>query len=117
MTGTIAMSGAMNNSVTVWDLESGQAVHDLPGHQGGITRVVVNEDGSCALSADRYGYLRAWRMDTGTRRGTWSADAPITACMLTGMTLIGGTEGGEVVIAEVVGRGGGLSNAAPKGGR
>ena len=44
------VSGSWDNTVAVWDLETGTPIHRLTGHQAPVWSVAVSPDGADALS-------------------------------------------------------------------
>ena len=101
-TGRLAISGAMNGSVAVWDLESGERIQQLAGHWGSVNEIMTSSDGRFVVSAGWDHHLRVWNPITGRRLATWSADAPVECCALAGDTIVAGTAGGEVIVADLI---------------
>ena len=64
--GRRAVSGGDDGTVRVWDLESGTAVHTLPGHDGAVVAVAVSADGRRAVTGDTYRTVRVWDLESGT---------------------------------------------------
>jgi WD40 repeat protein len=63
--GRRAVSGGEDGRVRVWDLETGAAVHVLPGHRYGVKAVAVSADGRRAVSGGWDGTLRMWDLEVG----------------------------------------------------
>ena len=62
--GRRAVSASDDNTLRIWDLESGQTIRTLEGHSGRVSGVAITPDGRRAISA------------SGTKRcgcGTWRA--------------------------------------------
>jgi len=65
--GRRAVSGSGDNTVRVWDLETGECLKTLEGHTQGVNAVALTPDGRRAVSGS--GYLdktvRVWDLETG----------------------------------------------------
>jgi WD40 repeat protein len=57
----IVSGGYLDNTVRVWDIESGQMLHSYTGHTGGVTCVTFFPDGKSIASASADGTARIWR--------------------------------------------------------
>ncbi|BBM86611.1 protein kinase domain-containing protein [Candidatus Uabimicrobium amorphum] len=73
-----------DTTLRIWDIKSGQLVHELSGHTGHITSIAFTRDGRLMVSGSRDKTLRIWDLESGQ-------------CMC---TLCGHEYGTEVVIAE-----------------
>ena len=62
--GKQAVSASRDNTLKVWDLESGRALRTLEGHSDSVTGVVVTSDGKRAVSAS-WGTLKVWDLESG----------------------------------------------------
>jgi WD40 repeat protein len=58
--GARLVSGSVDKTVKVWDVELGQEVLTLRGHTGLVTRVVLSPDGTLLASACLDGIIRIW---------------------------------------------------------
>ena len=66
------ISGSDDNSIRVWDIESGKCLHTLVAHHGerrssrGISRMALTSDGRRVISADNgEGTIRVWNLENG----------------------------------------------------
>ncbi len=63
--GRRAVSGGSDNTLRVWDLESGQCLRILEGHSQGVNSVSVTPDGRRAVSGSWDKTLRVWDLESG----------------------------------------------------
>jgi WD40 repeat protein len=61
------VSGSDDNSVVVWDLETGTQIHRLTGHQGWVSAVAVSPDGRRIISGSSDQTVAVWDLETGTQ--------------------------------------------------
>ena len=61
------VSGSSDNTVAVWDLESGALIHRLAGHQGWVSSVAVSPDGRRIVSGSDDKTVAVWDLESGTR--------------------------------------------------
>ena len=57
----IVSGGYVDNTVGVWDIETGKTLHSYKGHTGGVTCVTFFPDGKRIASASADGTARIWR--------------------------------------------------------
>ena len=58
-------SDTQHRNVVVWNLETGESVHELRGHTDRIIAMSMTPDGKRAISASRDKTLRVWNLETG----------------------------------------------------
>jgi WD40 repeat protein len=63
--GRRAVSASRDQTLRVWDLESGQSVRTLEGHSNLVNGVAITPDGRRAVSASRDRTLRVWDLESG----------------------------------------------------
>ncbi len=63
--GKQALSGAADNTLRLWDLETGQCLQTLEGHTASVWSVALSGDGKQALSGSDDKTLRLWDLETG----------------------------------------------------
>ena len=73
-----AVSGSQDQSVRLWDLESGMCLRILEGHRESVTSVSVSPDGRRAVSGSRDQSVRLWLFGEARKQdnGTVVAAAP-----------------------------------------
>ena len=54
-----------DNTLKVWDLESGRELRTLAGHSEWVYGVAVSADGRLAVSASRDKTLKVWDLESG----------------------------------------------------
>ena len=59
------VSGSHDNSVVVWDLETGAPIHRLNEHQGCVNSVAVTPDGRSIVSGSADETMVVWDLETG----------------------------------------------------
>ena len=58
-------SGSFDNTIRIWDVETGRELRSLTGHSGVITSLVCSLDGKWLASGSNDKTLRLWNVDTG----------------------------------------------------
>ena len=83
--GRWAVSGSGDNTLRVWDLESGQCLRTLEGHGGWVWFVRVTPDGRRAVSGgSRDKTLRMWDLESGRCLRTLEGHSgPVTSVSVT----------------------------------
>ena len=63
--GTRIAAGNADQTVKIWNADSGGLVHVLPGHYDAVTSVVYSPDGKTVMSGSIDGTVRTWDADSG----------------------------------------------------
>jgi len=63
--GKHAISGAWDNTMKVWDIESGEEIQTLEGHTDSIAAVAVMPDGKHVISGSDDSTLKVWDIESG----------------------------------------------------
>jgi WD40 repeat protein/serine/threonine protein kinase len=63
--GRKALSAGADQTVRLWDVETGQCVRSLEGHSGPVKSVCFSHDGTMALSGGADKTARLWNLETG----------------------------------------------------
>ncbi len=66
--GRHALSGSLDNTLRLWDVESGRAVRVFEGSARRIVSVALSSDGRHAVSGSEDGTVRMWDVETGRER-------------------------------------------------
>ncbi len=75
--GHYAVSGSADNTLRVWDLETGQCLKTLQGHTEGVTSVSITPDGRLAISGSLDSTLRLWDLSKNQHSYTQKVDQNI----------------------------------------
>jgi WD40 repeat protein len=70
--GKRVVSASSDQTLKVWDLETGSELYTLSGHSGGVNGVAVTPDGKRVLSASDDKTLKVWDLETGSELCTLS---------------------------------------------
>jgi WD40 repeat protein/serine/threonine protein kinase len=63
--GRFALSGSLDNTARLWDVETGREIHTLTGHTGWIRNVAYSPDGNYLLTGSTDNTARLWDAQTG----------------------------------------------------
>jgi WD40 repeat protein/tetratricopeptide (TPR) repeat protein len=63
--GRRALAAGWDYTLRLWDLETGECLKELTGHQEAVTSIAFAPDGSTAVSASAEHTLRVWDLSTG----------------------------------------------------
>ena len=74
------VTGSLDRTVRLWDLETGKEVRKFAGHDSAITGVAITPDNKRLISSSGDGTIRVWETDTGKelcrlvsfRDGAWA---------------------------------------------
>jgi WD40 repeat protein len=76
--GRRVVSASWDQTLKVWELETGRELHTLAGHTGRVDAVAVTPNGRRAVSASWDRTLKVWELETGVSIATFSVRRPHT---------------------------------------
>ncbi|WP_439517008.1 WD40 repeat domain-containing protein, partial [Limnospira sp.] len=87
-----------DNTLKLWDLETGTELATLTGHSSSVTAVAIAPDGKRAVSASDDNTLKLWDLETGKELATFTGEARMLSCAIApdGVTVAAGDEAGVV---------------------
>ena len=63
--GKLLATGSWDQTIRIWDTESGQAVHTFDGHSTALAHLAFTRDGSRLASCDWAGFIKIWDVAEG----------------------------------------------------
>ncbi len=93
---TISVSS--DNTLKVWDMESGTVLKTLEGYTRWVTAVAALQDGKCAISATQDDTIKIWNIESGNVLVSFDGDSTPFCCAvsLDGKTIVAGEDSGRV---------------------
>jgi WD40 repeat protein len=95
--GRLAVSASDDNTLKVWEAESGRELRTLTGHTFVVRGVAVTGDGR-AVSASWDCTVKLWNLETGEVLATFTCDAAANCCTLSDALnlIVAGDDGGHL---------------------
>jgi WD40 repeat protein len=92
------ISGSDDNTVKVWNLETGEEQFTLLGHSSFVRAVSVTADGTRVISGSWDNTVKVWNLETGEEIATFIGDSSFSSCAVApnGLTIIAGDPSGRV---------------------
>lgn len=82
------MTGSRDKTVRIWDLQTGQCIKVLSGHDNWVRALVFHPTGKFLMSASDDKTIRIWDLTTGRCTKTIEAHSHFITCMAWGRTTI-----------------------------
>ncbi|MDB9314152.1 hypothetical protein PN462_13655, partial [Spirulina sp. CS-785/01] len=98
------ISGSGDNTLKVWDMQTGKELRTLRGHSDWVYAVAVTPEGQ-VISGSVDNTLKVWDMQTGEVLTTFTTDTPILSCAVSGdgRTVVAGDTSGRVYFLRLEG--------------
>ncbi len=98
--GKHAVSASDDDTLKVWDLESGREVRTLAGHSDSVFAVAVAPDGKRVVSASHDQTLKVWDLESGMLLTSFAAEGPVNCCAVApcGTSVVAGDDAGQIHI-------------------
>ena len=94
--GRRAVSASGDNTLKVWDVETGRELRTFQGHKDRVNGVALSGDGRRAVSASFDQTLKVWDVETGEVTATFTCDDPACCCAFVTDRFVAGDVGGHV---------------------
>jgi WD40 repeat protein len=70
--GRRGVSVSLDDTIRIWNMETGEFVHVLEGHENGVAGVTASADGQRIATSDRSGTVKVWDVESGEELATRS---------------------------------------------
>jgi WD40 repeat protein len=96
--GKTAVSGSLDRTVKLWDLNSGKLRRTFAGDSGPIDSLAIDPNGQVVASGSRDGMIRIWDLDTGELLRSLPASSSVYSVAISpdGRRLVSGSENGAI---------------------
>jgi WD40 repeat protein len=96
--GKLAVSASKDETLKVWDLQTGECRRTLRGHRDRVTSLAVTTDGKLAVSASIDKTIKVWNLVSGEEITSFIGESEMTSCVvsLDGRTIVAGERSGRV---------------------
>ena len=81
--GTVLVTGSMDQSLKIWQIDTGFLTQVLVGHDDVVTCCCVSEDGKVVVSGGQDKHIYIWDVQTGAVKRSITAKAVISAVQIT----------------------------------
>ena len=97
--GNQCATATTNRTVLIWNLQSGQLLHVLTGHEGFVNNAAYSADGALIATASDDGDARLWSADTGNPVTSMSVGRPLWSATLSAdaALVVLEAKGGEMI--------------------
>jgi WD40 repeat protein len=105
--GKTPISASYDNSLKIWDIETGREVRTLTSHTNSVFAVAIAPDGKTPISASRDKTIKIWDLLSGKEIASFSGDFSFKCCAILpdGVTVVAGDRSGRVHFLRLEGMG------------
>jgi WD40 repeat protein len=92
--GQTLVSGSLDNTIKIWNLETGELRRTLTGHDSSVYSVSISSDGQTLVSGSDDKTIKIWNLETGELRRTLTGhDSSVYSVSISsdGQTLVSGS--------------------------
>ncbi|MDF5738747.1 MULTISPECIES: WD40 repeat domain-containing protein [unclassified Nostoc] len=86
------VSGSWDQTIKIWQLETGELLHTLKGHRDRVYAIALSPDGQIIASASADKTIKLWHLQTGELLGTFTGHTHI-------VTALAFTASGEMLVS------------------
>ncbi|MEH2125748.1 WD40 repeat domain-containing protein [Nostoc sp.] len=90
--GKLLVSGSWDQTIKVWQLETGELLHTLKGHRDRVYAIALSPDGQIIASGSADKTIKLWHLQTGELLGTFTGHGNI-------VTALAFTASGEMLVS------------------
>jgi WD40 repeat protein len=90
--GKLLVSGSWDQTIKIWQLETGQLLHTLKGHRDRVYAIALTPDGQIIASGSADKTIKLWHVQTGELLGTFTGHGNI-------VTALAFTASGEMLVS------------------
>ncbi|MDZ7993077.1 MAG: WD40 repeat domain-containing protein [Nostoc sp. EfeVER01] len=90
--GKLLVSGSWDQTIKVWQLETGELLHTLKGHRDRVYAIALSPDGKIIASGSADKTIKLWHLPTGELLGTFTGHGNI-------VTALAFTASGEMLVS------------------
>ena len=94
MDGSRVVSGSLDKTVKVWNVETGELLHTLEGHSGWVMSVAM--DGSRVVSGSEDKTVKVWNVETGELLHTLEGHSKVVRRVAVSGSLASSTDSGGI---------------------
>jgi WD40 repeat protein len=103
--GKYLISGSSDNTLKVWDWQTGKEVRTIKGHSGSVYAIAFSVDGKYLISGSFDTTLKVWDWQTGEVIASFTGESTINCCAVAGdgISIVAGDESGQVHFLQLEG--------------
>lgn len=101
--GQTMISGGANQTIKIWNIETGKILKTLSGHEDVVRRLVLTPDGKTLISGSGDRTIKLWDLQTNQLIQTLEQESPVWELALSpdGKTLFSGGEDGALKVWQI----------------